>query len=271
MTRDLNGNFGLERMKFMKLKNTVIQLLIICSLYGCGYESLYTQLDERQANEMLVLLLADKLAVKKTAVANGWTLETKLADLPRAMQVLKAHGFPRDDFQTLGEVFKKEGFVSSPLEEKARLLYGLSQELSNTISTIDGVIVARVHIAIPEKNVLSEDQAPSSASVFIKHRSESKIDTQLASIKALVVNSVEGLAYDNVTVTLFPSDVVLSAQSKIEPMPQQLDLSIFWLQESYLTAAAIGVSLFLMIVFLINRRFTAKSRHHIVTADSGKS
>ena len=255
----------------MKLKKIVLQLLVICSLGGCGYESLYTQLDERQANEMLVLLLADKLAVKKTAAANGWKLETKIADLPRAMQILKAHGFPRDDFQTLGEVFKKEGFVSSPLEEKARLLYGLSQELSNTISTIDGVIVARVHIAIPEKNVLSEDQAPSSASVFIKHRNESKIDTQLASIKALVVNSVEGLAYDNVTVTLFPSDVILSAQSKIEPKPVQLSLSIFWLQENYVAASIIGISFLLMFVVLISRRFSAKSHDLIVTADTGKS
>ena len=255
----------------MKLTKIIFQVLIICSLCGCSYESLYTQLDERQANEMLVLLLADKLAVKKTAAANGWKLETKLADLPRAMQILKAHGFPRDDFQTLGEVFKKEGFVSSPLEEKARLLYGLSQELSNTISTIDGVIVARVHIAIPEKNVLSEDQAPSSASVFIKHRNESKIDTQLASIKALVVNSVEGLAYDNVTVTLFPSDVVLSTQTKIEPQPQQLSLSLFWLQDKYQVAGGIGISFLLMLTYLIGRRVCAKPRDLMVTTQSGKS
>jgi type III secretion protein J len=42
--------------------------------------------------------------------------------------------------------------------------------------------------------------------VFIKHRADKDLAPQVGQIKALVVNSVEGLAYDNVTVALFPAE-----------------------------------------------------------------
>jgi type III secretion protein J len=174
-------------------------------LAGCGRETLYTQLDQQQANEMLALLLAQGVDAGKARADNAWTLTTSRRDLPQAMQVLKANGFPREKFQSLGEVFPKEGLVSSPTEERARLLYGMSQELSRTLSTIDGVIVARVHLAIPERHALSDKRGPASAAVFIKHRADSPVTAQVASIKALVVNSVEGLPYDNVTVSLSPA------------------------------------------------------------------
>ena len=43
------------------------------------------------------------------------------------MQILKAQGLPREDFDSLGKVFKREGFVSTPVEERARLMHALSQ------------------------------------------------------------------------------------------------------------------------------------------------
>ena len=57
-----------------------------------------------------------------------------------------------------------------------------------------------------QSDPLAEDKPPSSASVFIKHRPDYDISSQTGSIKALVVNSIEGLPYDKVTVTLSVSD-----------------------------------------------------------------
>lgn len=183
-----------------------LTVVILILLSACGYETLYSSLDEQQANEMLALLLSDGIECRKKSIDKNWALQIERRDLPRAVELLKFHGYPRDNYQSLGDIFKKEGFVSSPLEERARLLHGLSQELGRTLSSIDGVITARVHLAIPEKNILSDEKAPSSVSVFIKHLPRAKINNQVASIKALVVNSVEGLSYDNVTVTLFPAE-----------------------------------------------------------------
>lgn len=186
------------------MKTSVSGVLIasVLLLGGCGRETLYVQLDQQQANEMLALLLSQGVDAAKTRADNAWTLTAPRRDLPQAMQVLKANGYPREKFQSLGDVFPKEGLVSSPLEERARLLHALSQELAHTLSSIDGVIVARVHLAIPERHALSDKRGPASAAVFIKHRSDSPVTAQVASIKALVVNSVEGLPYENVTVSL---------------------------------------------------------------------
>ena len=183
-------------------------IVMAAAVAGCGKDPLYSKLDEQQANEMLAVLVGAGIDASKTPVDEGWAIEVARSGVPQAMKVLKAEGYPHEAYQSLGDVFRKEGFVSTQLEERARLLHALSQELSRTLSSIDGVVVARVHLAIPERNPLSDDKPLSSASVFIKHKPGSQVVNKAASIKALVVNSVEGLPYDNVTVTFFASDPV---------------------------------------------------------------
>lgn len=186
-------------------------------LAGCGRMNLYSDLSEQQANEIVALLLEANIDANKEALDKAWVVTTTKRDLPRAVDLLRSYGYPREQYQSFGEVFKKEGFVSSPLEERARFLHALSQELSRTISSIDGVVVARVHVAVPERDPLSDKVAPSSASVFIKHRPDVQMSNHTAAIKALVVNSIEGLPYDNVTVTLFTADPWPFQQEKTTP------------------------------------------------------
>jgi len=188
------------------IKQAATVLITAALLTGCGKDPLYSKLDEQQANEMLAVLVSAGIDASKTPVEDGWSIEVSRSGVPQAMKVLKAEGYPHEAYQSLGDVFRKEGFVSTPLEERARLLHALSQELSRTVSAIDGVVVARVHLAIPERNPLSDEKPLSSASVFIKHKPGSQVVNKAASIKALVVNSVEGLPYDNVTVTFFASE-----------------------------------------------------------------
>lgn len=176
-------------------------------LAGCGEQELYGGLSERQANEMVSVLRQAGIEADKAGREAGSFAVTAPKDrFARAIATLNASGYPRDGFDSLGQVFKKEGFVSSPLEERARLNYALSQEIANTLHSIDGVVVARVHLAVPEKDPLADKPPPASASVFIKHRPQVDMSGRLGQIKALVVNSIEGLPYDNVTVALFPAE-----------------------------------------------------------------
>lgn len=187
---------------------------LLLLLAACGQQELYTKLSEAQANEMVAVLQnAGIRATKEDAGEGAWRVTTATENFARSIEVLHAQGYPRAEFADLGTVFKKEGFVSSPLEERARLVYGLSQELSDTVSRIDGVVEARVHLAMPETDPLAEKQRPSSASVFIKYRPGVDLDRQVGQIKALVVNSVEDLSYDNVTVATFPAQPLPGASS----------------------------------------------------------
>lgn len=210
---------------------------LLVLLAACSQQELYGQLNERQANEMVAVLRNAGLVAEKTLARDGksFAVNTTAHDFSRAVEVLHAGGFPRDAFDNLGQVFKKEGFVSSPLEERARFTHALSQELSSTLSNIDGVVQARVHVSVPEKNPLADKPAPATASVFIKHRPGVDLSQQLGKIKALVVNSMEGLPYDNVTVALFPAE-------PIPPAAPRSALAAAW--DNYgtvlLTAAGVG-------------------------------
>ena len=200
---------------------TSMACALLLGLAACGKVELYGKLTETQANEMVAVLQNAGIAADKTNAGEaGFAIETAQEDFARAVQTLRAQGYPRDEFASLGTVFKKEGFVSSPLEERARLVYGLSQELSNTVSQIDGVVQARVQLAMPEADPLSDKIKPSSASVFIKYRPGSSPEKQVGQIKSLMVNAVEGLTYENVTVAMFPAQplpvaVPLSGQERI--------------------------------------------------------
>lgn len=84
------------------------------------------------------------------------------------------------------------------------MIYALSQELSRTVSEIDGVLSARVHLVLPENDPLRQQLVPSSASVFIRHRASVAIGDLLPQVKLLVANGIAGLTYDKVSVVLVP-------------------------------------------------------------------
>ncbi len=184
----------------------VLPAALALLLAACGEQALYSQLSERQANDMVAALQGAGIPASKQSQDGRFSVLTDSARFPDAMRTLNAKGLPRESFDTMGKVFKKDGMVSSPVEERARLLHAMSQEIASTLANIDGVVVARVHLALPEKHPLMDKLRPASAAVFIKHRPDKDLTDQTTAIKGLVVKSIEGLAYDDVTVALFPAE-----------------------------------------------------------------
>ncbi|MGC5838861.1 type III secretion inner membrane ring lipoprotein SctJ [Mesorhizobium abyssinicae] len=173
-------------------------------LQACSVE-LYSNLNQQQANEIVATLMRRGIPAQREAGKDGkMTVSVQKGRFAEAMAILDESGLPKQEFQTLGEVFKRDGLVSSPVEERATMIYGLSQELSQTISDIDGVLSARVHLVLPENDPLRQQLVPSSASVFIRHRASVPMNELIPQVKMLVAKGIAGLTYDNVSVTLIP-------------------------------------------------------------------
>lgn len=198
-------HFILSRISCYRAYIPLLAMLLV--LTGCS-EVLYSNMDEKDVNEIMALLLKEGIECQKIVGTEGqWSIRVGKRAFSKSMAILKKYGLPRDKFKSIGDVFEKTGIISSPSEERIRFLHALSQEMSETISCIDGVITARVQIVLPQNNPFAEEATvPSSASVFIKHRKDVDITPQVMKIKELVVKSVEGLSFQNVTVALFPAE-----------------------------------------------------------------
>ena len=176
---------------------TRLLALTVIALTGCGKTELYSQLDEQQGNEMLALLLQNNISSEKqTEKENRVSLHVSSDKIPAAMELLRKNGFPKDKFSTMEDLFNADKLIASPYEDRTRYVYGLSQELADTLSRVDGVMTARVHLVIP---------AVASAAVFIKHNPNYDLDGHIPQIKSIVASSIENLDYQAVNVALFPA------------------------------------------------------------------
>lgn len=187
----------------------VLALALSLLLGACGSKvDLMASMAEADANEVIAALANVGITATKVAGKEGMVgVQVDQPSAARAIDTLRQLGLPRENFVGMGQVFQKSGMISSPLEERARYLYALSQDLSSTLSRIDGVVFARVHLVLPEKGSALEKDSPSSAAVFIKHQADYDLDVLQPQVRRMVVNSIPGLTSERVSIVLIPSEL----------------------------------------------------------------
>ena len=115
--------------------------------------------------------------------------------LKLAQEGLPAHG-------VVGwEKFDAQDFTRTDFEQRINKQRAIQGELSRTITMIEGVTHAKVHVVSPKKSLFLEDQVETTAAVYLKTRQGIELDKkQIRGIVTLVSRSVEGLKAANVTI-----------------------------------------------------------------------
>lgn len=232
---------------FARTLRLALAAVVLSALAACGSNvTLYSSASEGEANELLSVLLDAGIHAEKISGKEGVAVSVDGSQVARALDILRSRGLPRERFDGMGQIFRKEGLVSSPLEERARYIYALSQELTNTLSQMDGVLAARVHVVLPERGEIGEAATPSTAAVFIKHRVGYSFDALKPQIRQLVTHSIPGLTEDRVSIVLVSAQPGTSVDHET---PVQVSLLGF--QVAQTSAGGLGVLLGVLVLLIL--------------------
>ena len=191
----------------------------------------FAEVDENQANEMVAVLATAGVSSSRSADKKGiYALSVDGQDVAGAITILKNAGYPREQFQSLGDVFSADGIIGTPFEQHARFIHAMNQELSQTITSIAGVRSARVFVTAPPKGRYDRTPPRASASVTVHHETDFDASKNLSMIKQIIAYSLTNLDYDDVAVALFPAGgpkiAVVSEASVTPANPQPTDAAI---------------------------------------------
>jgi len=164
------------------------------------YRPLYGSLSGMDTKQIMdTLAQAD---IPYTVEPNSGALLVKADDLSRARIKLAGAGIAQNDGNVGFEILDKDqGLGTSQFMEATRYRRGLEGELARTISSLNNVKGARVHLAIPKSSVFVRDERKPSASILVELYAGRTLEpSQVLAIVNLVATSVPELSKSQITV-----------------------------------------------------------------------
>ena len=164
------------------------------------YRPLYGSLAGMDSKQIMDTLTAANISY--TVEPNSGALLVKADDVQRARIQLAQAGVVQNDANIGFEILDKDqGLGTSQFMEATRYRRGLEGELARTISSLNNVKAARVHLAIPKSSVFVRDDRKPSASVLVElYAGRSLEPGQVVAITNLVATSVPELSKSQITV-----------------------------------------------------------------------
>ena len=164
------------------------------------YRPLLGSLAGMDANQVMETLAAADISY--TVEPTSGALLVKADDLARARLRLASAGIASADSNIGFEILDQEqGLGTSQFMEATRYRRGLEGELGRTVSSLNNVKAARVHLAIPKSSVFVRDERKPSASVLVElYPGRTLEPSQVMAIINLVATSVPELQKSQITV-----------------------------------------------------------------------
>src|SRR5690348_577825 len=164
-----------------------------------SYSPLFSNLASSDASAVI-----DKLDAAGTPykISDGGTTIMVPKDKVYSSRIaLSGAGLPSASTDQGYGLLDKSSLTTSSAAEQVNFKRAMEGELSKTIEALDGVQTAVVHLALPAKQVFSDNQDPTTASVLIQPKAGVTISPeQVQAITNLVASSIDGLDPKKVTV-----------------------------------------------------------------------
>jgi flagellar M-ring protein FliF len=162
------------------------------------YQPLYSNLEPAEAADITRYLAEKNISYQLSA--GGTTIEVPESDLYESRISLASEGLPNSG--SVGySIFDESNLGMTDFLQKLNFRRALEGELSRTITALNEVQAARVHIVIPEERLFTEQQKEATASVVLKLKHIGGLSkSQVNGITHLVASSVEGLRPNNITI-----------------------------------------------------------------------
>ncbi len=162
------------------------------------YAPLFSNLAPADASAIVDKLTADGVPYQLT---NGGQTITVPQDQVYAQRLkMSGAGLPAQSDSGYA-LLDKQGVMTSDFMQRVDYQRALEGELARTIKSINGVTAATVHLAIPQKDIFSNEQQQPTASVLVATSAGRKLTAdQVQAVVHLVASSVEGLDPTRVTV-----------------------------------------------------------------------
>lgn len=162
------------------------------------YALLYGNLGQQDAAQIAQALDSSGIPYKLEATSGAITVPAERVHDARLK--LAGQGLPEGD-GGFAVMSKDPGFGVSQFMEGARYQHALETELARTISNLQAVEGARVHLALPRQSAFVRDRRAPSASVFLQLKPGRRLESeQVTAISNLVASSIPELESDQVTV-----------------------------------------------------------------------
>lgn len=160
---------------------------------------LYTDLSSIDSGAIAAKL--EETAIPYEISSDGSRIVVPGDQVGRARMLLASAGLPNGG--SMGyEIFDKQsGFGTTNFIQNVNQVRALEGEIARTITSLDNVRSARVHIVLPQRELFSREERRSSASVFLGLQSDNPLDKgQISAIQSLVASAVPNLKSSNVSV-----------------------------------------------------------------------
>ncbi len=160
---------------------------------------LYSDLSSMDSGAIAAKL--EEVKIPYEVSADGQRVMVSDTDVGRARMLLAEAGLPNGGSMGYELFDKQTGFGTTNAVQNINQLRALEGELARTISSLDPVRSARVHLVLPERELFSRENRPSSASVAIGLRPGKHLESeQVAAIQSLIASAVPELKAEQVAI-----------------------------------------------------------------------